>query len=204
MKIICIGRNYKEHIRELNHSMPEKPLFFFKPDTCLLPQGNPFYYPEFSNEIHYEAEIVVRINKVGKTIGERFAKNYYSEIGFGLDLTARDIQRYEIDNSLPWTLSKTFDYSCPISRFYNISEFGDNVQDLNFKLFQNGELVQSSNTSDMIFSIDHLISYISKYITLKVGDLIFTGTPKGVGEINISDKLEGYIENTKVLDLEIK
>jgi 2-keto-4-pentenoate hydratase/2-oxohepta-3-ene-1,7-dioic acid hydratase in catechol pathway len=204
MKIICIGRNYMAHIKELNHSVPEKPIFFFKPDSALLQKNSPFYYPDFSNEIHYETEIVVRIDKIGKSISPEYSNLHYSEIALGLDLTARDIQRYEIENSLPWTLSKAFDYSAPISKFFPISDFSNNIQDINFKLYKNNELVQNSNTSDMIFTIDYLISYISQFISLKVGDLIFTGTPPGVGEIKIGDKLQGYIENNKVLECEIK
>lgn len=197
MKIICIGRNYMAHIKELNHSVPEKPIFFFKPDSALLQKNSPFYYPDFSNEIHYETEIVVRIDKIGKSISPEYSNLHYSEIALGLDLTARDIQRYEIENSLPWTLSKAFDYSAPISKFFPISDFSNNIQDINFKLYKNNELVQNSNTSDMIFTIDYLISYISQFISLKVGDLIFTGTPPGVGEIKIGDKLQGYIKNNK-------
>ena len=204
MKIICIGRNYMAHIKELNHSVPEKPIFFFKPDSALLQKNSPFYYPDFSNEIHYETEIVVRIDKIGKSISPEYSHLHYSEIALGFDLTARDIQRYEIENSLPWTLSKAFDYSAPISKFFPISDFSNNIQDINFKLYKNNELVQNSNTSDMIFTIDYLISYISQFISLKVGDLIFTGTPPGVGEIKIGDKLQGYIENNKVLECEIK
>ena len=192
------------HIKELNHSVPVKPIFFFKPDSALLQKNSPFYYPDFSNEIHYETEIVVRIDKIGKSISPEYSNLHYSEIALGLDLTARDIQRYEIENSLPWTLSKAFDYSAPISKFFPISDFSNNIQDINFKLYKNNELVQNSNTSDMIFTIDYLISYISQFISLKVGDLIFTGTPPGVGEIKIGDKLQGYIENNKVLECEIK
>lgn len=204
MKIICIGRNYMDHIKELNHDIPKNPLFFFKPDTSLLKNNSPFYYPDFSSSIDYELELVVRIDKVGKGIREDFAKNYYSEIALGLDMTARDLQRYEIENSLPWTISKAFDNSSPISSFYLLKDIGKDIQNINIKLYKNGEIVQNANTRDMIFTVDYLISYISKYISLKVGDLIFTGTPLGVGPVKIGDKLEGFIENTHALECEIK
>ncbi|MDR0971407.1 MAG: fumarylacetoacetate hydrolase family protein [Bacteroidales bacterium] len=204
MKIICIGRNYLQHIKELNHTIPKEPVFFFKCDTALLENNNPFYYPDYSNDVQYECELVVKIDKVGKTIPQRLAKNYYSSIALGLDMTLRDIQEKEIKESLPWSLSKAFDYSAPISEFINIKELGKDIDNINFHLLKNNTIVQKTNTSDMIFSVDYLISYISKYITLKTGDLIFTGTPSGVGKIKEGDLLEGFLEEKKILHCQIK
>ena len=203
MKIICIGRNYIDHAKELNNPLPEKPVFFLKPDTALVQNNNPFFYPDFSNEIHHEVEIVLRINRIGKHIDERFAYRYFDEIGIGIDFTARDIQNEQRKNGLPWEIAKAFDHSAPISKFMKIDEF-KNIRNLNFSLSLNNKIVQQGNTIDMIFSIDKIISYISKFITLKIGDLIFTGTPAGVGPVKINDHLEAYIEQNKLLDFYVK
>lgn len=204
MKIICIGRNYAKHAKELNNPLPKEPVFFFKPDTSLLPKKQPFFIPNFSNDIHYETEIVIRINKVGKNIQENFASKYYDEIGLGIDFTARDLQQICKTEGLPWEKAKSFDCSAPIGqKFIPISQIAD-LENINFNLLINGEQRQVGNTSDMIFSFNSIIAYISKFVTLKIGDLIFTGTPEGVGPIKIDDHLEGFIENQKVLDLKIK
>lgn len=204
MKIICIGRNYAKHAKELNNPLPKEPVFFFKPDTALLPKKQPFFIPDFSNDIHYEAELVVRINRVGKNIQEKFAYKYYDEIGLGIDFTARDLQQICKEQGLPWEKAKAFDGSAPIGQtFIPINEIKD-IKNINFSLLINGDQRQIGNTSDMIFSIDSIIAYISQFVTLKIGDLIFTGTPEGVGPIKIDDHLEGFIEEKKVLDLKIK
>lgn len=203
MKIICIGRNYAEHAKELNNPLPEVPVFFMKPDTCLIPKNQPFFYPEFSNDIHYETEIVVRINKIGKHIQQKFAHTYYSEIGIGIDFTARDLQQKCKEKGLPWEMAKAFDNAAPISKFLDKKIF-DNVQNINFHLDINGETVQRGNTRDMIFEVDEIISYISKFITLKIGDLIFTGTPSGVGPVKIGDRLQAFIEDDNMLKVDIK
>jgi 2-keto-4-pentenoate hydratase/2-oxohepta-3-ene-1,7-dioic acid hydratase in catechol pathway len=204
MKIICVGRNYTEHIEELNNSRPENPVLFLKPDTALVKGGEAFYYPDFSNKIDYELELVVKISKIGKSIPVSCAKNYYEEVAIGLDLTCRDLQEKEKEESLPWTLSKAFDYSAPISEFFSLKELGKDIQELDFSLMKNGNIVQKANTSQMIFSVDEIISYISQFISLKVGDLIFTGTPSGVGSIEIGDKLIGSLEGKEILKCEIK
>lgn len=196
--------NYLKHIKELNLQQPKEPVFFFKPDSALLQKNSPFYYPDFSQKVDYECELVVKINRLGKSIPERYAKNYYNEIALGLDMTCRDIQEKEMALSLPWSLSKAFDYSAPMSKFINLSKIGKDIQDLNFKLLKNGEVVQKTNTSDMLFSVDKIISYLSKYMTLKIGDMIFTGTPSGVGQIKIGDTLEAFLEEELVLKCDIK
>ena len=204
MKIIAIGRNYIQHAKEMNSDIPKEPLFFFKPDTALLRNNDPFYYPDFSKEIHYEVELVVKISKVGKHIQEKFAHKYYEEIGIGIDITARDIQRICKAKGLPWEKAKAFDYSAPISKvFINKNNFKD-INNINFSLDINNTTVQEGNSMDMIFSFDTLITYVSKFVTLKMGDLIFTGTPKGVGKLKIGDKLQAKIENEILLDFEIK
>jgi len=203
MKIICIGRNYVEHIQELGHTVPDNPVFFLKPDTALLTRNRPFFYPDFSQEIHYEAELVLRICKVGKAIRKQFAHTYYDAIGIGLDLTARDLQTKAKENGLPWALSKGFDQSAPISRFVPITNFPDTGQ-IPFHLDLNGKTVQQGNSSLMIFPFDEIISYISRFITLRTGDLIFTGTPSGVGPLKIGDKLEAYLGEVKMLQCMIK
>ncbi|CAG5084601.1 fumarylacetoacetate hydrolase family protein [Parvicella tangerina] len=204
MKIICIGRNYVDHAKELNNEVPKEPVFFFKPDTSILPKKQPFYIPDFTNDLHYELEVVVKINKLGKNIKEKFANTYYDEIGLGIDFTARDVQKECKEKGLPWEKAKGFDYSAPLSEtFIKIAELED-VNQLGFSLYKNGNKVQQGNTKDMIFSIDQIISYISQFVTLKIGDLIFTGTPAGVGKAEIGDVLEGFIEDEKILSLKIK
>lgn len=203
MKIICIGRNYADHAKEMNSELPSEPIFFMKPDTALVKEGSEFYLPELNSEIHYECELVVKISKAGKFIAEEFAKNYYSEISLGLDLTARDLQAKCKEKGLPWEIAKAFDNSAPISsKWISVSELS--LSDLNFQLFQNGELKQNGFTKEMIFSIDKLISYVSTFVTLKTGDLIFTGTPAGVGPIHIGDKLEGLLEGNKLFEFTVK
>jgi acylpyruvate hydrolase len=203
MKIIAIGRNYVEHIAELNNERPHEPVIFTKPDTALVRNNQPFYIPDFSTDIHYEAELVLRISKLGKNIHEKFARRYYDAIGLGIDFTARDLQNKAKEKGLPWALAKGFDGSAPISEFFPLDRFPD-VTNINFSLTVDGELRQKGNSSMMIFSFDQIIAYVSKFITLKDGDLIFTGTPKGVGSIKIGNKLAGYIEDEKVLEIEIK
>lgn len=203
MKIICIGRNYVEHAKELNNPLPEVPIFFMKPESALLRKKAPFFYPEFSNDIHYETEIVLRINKVGKHIQEKFAHTYFDEIGIGIDLTARDLQNKCKQKGLPWEMAKAFDGSAPLGKFVDKKNFAD-INDLHFSLKINGDERQSGNTKNMIFSFDHIISYVSQFVTLKMGDLIFTGTPEGVGPIKIGDTFEAFIEGEKMLDLTIK
>ncbi|MCF8331037.1 MAG: fumarylacetoacetate hydrolase family protein [Bacteroidales bacterium] len=202
MKIICIGRNYTDHAKEMKKPVPREPLFFLKPDSALLRQNRPFFYPEFSNEIHYELELVIRINKVGKYIASKYAHTYYNEIALGIDFTARDIQRECKAKGLPWEKAKAFDWSAAISRFVSLNSHERNS--LNFHLMHNGNIVQQAQSSDMIFSFDELISYVSRYLTLKTGDLIYTGTPSGVGPVQIGDQLEGFLNNEKLLRCAIK
>jgi acylpyruvate hydrolase len=204
MKIICIGRNYAKHAKELGNTVPTEPVYFMKPDSALLPKKQPFFYPNFTKDLHYEVEIVIKICKLGKNISEKFAATYYNEIGLGIDFTARDIQLECKAKGLPWEKAKAFDYSAPLSReLIQKSEF-KNVNDITFSLEKNGELVQKGNSSDMLFDFDHLICYLSQFMTLKIGDLIFTGTPAGVGPVKIGDQLIGYIGDRKMLDLNIK
>jgi acylpyruvate hydrolase len=203
MKIICIGRNYSEHAKELSNAIPTEPVFFIKPDTALLIRNRPFYYPEFTSDLHYECEIVYRICKVGKHISPSFAHTYYDAIALGIDFTARDLQQKAKEKGLPWEKAKAFDYSAPVSSFRPISEFTD-LKNLNFHLTLNGETVQKGNSSEMIFPIDTLISYVSRFITLRTGDYIFTGTPAGVGPVKIGDRLEAFLEGKKMLWCEIK
>lgn len=203
MKIIAIGRNYSEHAKELNNPIPTEPVIFTKPDTALLKDNKPFYLPSFSTEIHYELELIFKISTEGKKIQEKFARKYYNEIGIGIDFTARDLQQKAKNNGLPWTLAKEFDHSAAVSEFIPIE---DKVEKLNydFYLLKNGNKVQHANSGQMIFNIDFIISYVSNFITLKKGDIIFTGTPSGVGPVAIGDKLEGYLNNKKLLDFDIK
>lgn len=203
MKIICIGRNYANHAKEMNSPIPTTPMFFMKPDTALLPKKNPFFYPTFTNDLHYECEVVVRISKLGKNISERFAHEYYHEIGLGIDFTARDLQQQCKEKGHPWEIAKAFEHSAPLSEQF-IDKSKLTLDNLNFTLYKNGELVQHGNTSDMIFSIDQLIAYVSQFMTLKIGDLLFTGTPEGVGPVQIGDTLTGKIENTEMFNLKIK
>jgi len=203
MKIICVGRNYAAHAAELKNEVPTEPVIFLKPDTALLPKRQPFFYPDFSKDIHFETEVVVRINRLGKNIAPKFTHKYYSELSLGIDFTARDLQQKLKEKGLPWEKAKAFDGSAPTGQFIDKSTLPE-VNQLNFELKINGKSRQSGNTSQMLFSIDELISYVSKYFTLKIGDLIFTGTPQGVGPIAIGDHLEAYLENEKVLDLKIR
>lgn len=203
MKIICIGRNYINHAKELNNPVPQKPVFFMKPETSLLQKNNPFFYPDFSENIHHELEVVVRISKVGKHIQKKFASNYYEEIGLGIDFTARDLQAAAKAKGLPWEIAKAFDHAAPIGKFMSKSEFS-NIQDFNFTLKINDEIRQSGNTKDMIFSIDEIIAYVSQFVTLKIGDLIYTGTPAGVGPVSIGDRLQGFIDEREMFDFEVK
>lgn len=203
MKIICIGRNYPAHAKELNNPVPKEPVVFLKPDTALLPKSMPFFYPSFSKDIHYEAELVVKIDRVGKNISQKFAHKYYSELSVGIDFTARDLQQECKEKGLPWERAKAFDGSAPVGRFLGKDKF-QTLSDLNFSLKINGELKQQGNTGNMLFSIDAIIAYVSQFFTLKIGDLIFTGTPEGVGPIAINDSFEAFLEGEKVLDLKIK
>ena len=203
MKIICIGRNYIDHAKEMNAPIPKVPMFFMKPDTALLPKRTPFYYPNFTKDLHYECELVVRINKLGKNIAEQFAHEYYDEIGLGIDFTARDLQKICKEKGHPWEIAKAFEYSAPISEKF-IKKSSLNLNDLTFSLLKNNKTVQKGNIREMIFSFDQLISYVSQFMTLKIGDLIFTGTPKGVGPVKIGDQLEGFLEDEKLLSVKIK
>ena len=202
MKILCVGRNYSEHAKELGNAVPENPVIFSKPDTALLKNGEPFYIPDFSNDVHHEIELVIKINKVGKKIQEKFARNYFSEIGLGIDFTARDKQNELKTKGLPWELAKAFDGSAPIGNFINIESV--DLKNIDFSLQKNGQVVQQGNTSHIIFSFEQIVSFVSQYFTLKVGDLIYTGTPAGVGKVNIGDHLEGFIGNESMLVCEVK
>ena len=204
MKIICIGRNYAKHAKELGNTVPTEPVYFMKPDSALLPKKQPFFYPNFTKDLHYEAELVIKICKLGKNISKKFASTYYNEIGLGIDFTARDIQLECKAKGLPWEKAKAFDYSAPLSKeFIQKSEI-KNLNDIAFSLEKNGKIVQKGNSKDMLFDFDQLVCYISQFMTLKIGDLIFTGTPAGVGPLKIGDQLTGYIEDKKMLDLNIK
>ncbi len=203
MKILAVGRNYAAHIEELNNERPEAPVVFFKPDTAVLRNNEPFYYPEFSNEVHFEVEIILKISKTGKHIQEKYASTYYRQIGIGVDFTARDLQQHAKKKGLPWALAKGFNNSAPISSFYPIDHFGD-IHNLNFGLEIDGQVRQKGNTSKMLFSFDEIISYISRFFTLKKGDIVFTGTPEGVGPVNIGNRLSAFIEDQTLLDFEVK
>ncbi|MBC7694525.1 MAG: fumarylacetoacetate hydrolase family protein [Burkholderiales bacterium] len=203
MKIICIGRNYAEHAKELNNAIPTEPVFFMKPDTALLKDGEAFYYPEFTKDLHHEIEIVLKINKVGKHIKEEFAHKYFDEIGLGIDFTARDLQNTAKEKGLPWEKAKAFDGSAPIGKFISKSLFS-NLSDIDFQLKINSESKQIGNTKDLLFSFDKIIAFVSQFVTLKVGDLIYTGTPEGVGAVKIGDKLQGYIKDELFLEFEVK
>lgn len=202
MKIICVARNYVRHVKELNNEVPAHPIFFMKADSSILQNNKPFFIPDFSDDIHYEAEIVVRINRLGKNIDESFAHRYYNQITLGVDLTARDIQQNCISNGLPWEISKSFDGSAILGEFIDLSDL--DINHLNFDFSINGQMKQQGITSDMLFSVDKIISYVSKFVTLKIGDLVYTGTPEGVGKLNIGDKLEGRVENKVLLNTLIK
>jgi 2-keto-4-pentenoate hydratase/2-oxohepta-3-ene-1,7-dioic acid hydratase in catechol pathway len=203
MKIICIGRNYASHIEELKNERPEEPVIFLKPDTAVVQKQFPFVIPEFSNDVHHEVEVLVKINKVGKYIDARFAHKYYDEIGLGIDFTARDLQAKLKEKGLPWEKAKAFDGSAVIGDFIPKSEFSD-LNNISFDLTKNGEVVQRGNTSNMLWKIDELVAYVSQYFTLRTGDIIFTGTPEGVAKVNPGDVLEGAIEGKKLFKIQVK
>lgn len=203
MKILCIGRNYALHAKELGNDIPQEPVFFLKPDTAISPKGHPFFIPDYSNNIQYEVELVIKINKLGKHIEERFANKYYQEIGLGIDFTARDIQQELKNQGLPWEKAKGFDGSAVISRsFINKNEL--NLDNIHFSLQKNKEVVQEGQSKNMLFNFDKIIAYLSQFYTLKIGDLIYTGTPAGVGQVSAGDELEGYIEKQKMFRVLIK
>jgi len=203
MKIICIGRNYTKHIEELQNEAPAEPVFFLKPNSAILHKEHPFYIPPFSNEIHYEVEILVKIDRLGKYIAPKFAHKYYTKIGLGIDFTARDIQRKLKEKGLPWEKAKAFDGSAVISNFVPKSEFKD-LNNLSFSLYKNEALVQEGNTQNMLYKIDEIIAYISQFMTIKMGDIIFTGTPAGVGKVAPEDYLVGKIENKTFFSVRVK
>ena len=203
MKLICAGRNYAEHIEELENSRPESPVLFIKPDSAILPREQDFFIPEFSNDVHHEVELLVKINKVGKYIDKKFAHKYYDEIGLGIDFTARDLQAQLKAKGLPWEKAKGFDGAAVIGKWLPKSKFKD-INNINFSLNKNGELVQSGNTELMLWKVDELIEYVSKYFTLKIGDIIFTGTPAGVGKVFADDELQGYIEDEQLFSIRVK
>ncbi|RAK24874.1 2-keto-4-pentenoate hydratase/2-oxohepta-3-ene-1,7-dioic acid hydratase in catechol pathway [Flavobacterium aquaticum] len=203
MKIICIGRNYADHISELNNERPTEPVIFLKPDSSILPNKNPFVIPAFSNDIHHEVEILVKICKVGKHIDVKFAHKYYEEIGLGIDFTARDVQSKLKEKGLPWEKAKSFDHSAVIGNFTSKKNY-TSLENINFELKSNGTTVQEGNTSLMLWKIDELIAYVSQYFTLKIGDIIFTGTPKGVAKVTEGDVLEGFIEGKSMFKIQIR
>lgn len=204
MRIFAIGRNYAEHIQELNNERPDEPVIFTKPDTAILRNNAPFYYPDFSTDIHHEVELVLRISKEGKNIQEKFAPTYFDAIGIGIDFTARDLQQKAKEKGLPWDIAKGFNGSAPISdKFLPVKEFR-NLKDINFSLQVDGTVKQQGNTSLMLFSFEYIIAYLSKFFTLRTGDLIFSGTPKGVGPVSVGNVLTAYIEDEKLLEFEVK
>lgn len=203
MKIICIGRNYAMHAKELNNAIPTEPVVFMKPDSAILQSTKPFFIPDFSNDMHHELEVVVKINKVGKHIQKKFAHKYYNEITVGIDFTARDLQSNLKSKGLPWEKAKAFDHSAPLGKFIPVNQF-TSVNDIDFSLKKNGEIVQAGNTKEMLFDIDTLIEQVSKYFTLKIGDLIFTGAPAGVGPVQIGDELEAFIGEENLLKTPIR
>lgn len=203
MKLICIGRNYTEHVAELQNEKPTDPVVFLKPDTSILLKKQPFFIPEFSNDVHHEVEILVKINKIGKHIDKKFAHKYYDEVGLGIDFTARDVQSALKAKGLPWEKAKAFDGAAVIGNWLPKSSFTD-VNNINFSLKKNNELVQKGNTAYMLWKIDEIIEYVSKYFTLKIGDIIFTGTPAGVGKVLPNDVLQGFIEETEMFAIKVK
>ena len=203
MKILAVGMNYRKHAAELGTAVPTEPVIFMMPETALITRNLPFFYPDFSNEIHHEVELVLKINRLGKNIPEKFANRYYNEIGIGIDFTARDLQRKAAAAGLPWTISKGFDGAAPVGNFVSKAELGD-LNNIGFSLERNGEVVQQGNSADMIFSFDAIIAYASKFFTLKIGDLIFTGTPVGVGPIQIGDNLVAKIGDRELLNVKVK
>jgi 2-keto-4-pentenoate hydratase/2-oxohepta-3-ene-1,7-dioic acid hydratase in catechol pathway len=203
MKIFAIGQNYREHNKELHSADPAEPVVFMKPDTAILRDNKPFFLPDFSKEIHYETELIIKINRIGKNIAPKFAHRYYDEVGLGVDFTARDLQRQLKSEGKPWELCKSFDNSAVIGRFIPKSAL-ENVQNMDFHLEMNGAIVQRGNSQDMIFPIHELIAYVSRFFTLKMGDILFTGTPVGVGKVQIGDRLRGYISDREMFDFQIK
>lgn len=203
MKIICIGQNYKKHIEELGSQYPDSPVFFLKPDSSILVNNKDFYLPDFSSDLQYELEVIIRINRLGKHIQKKFAHRYYDCVGLGIDLTARDLQKKCKENGLPWEIAKAFDGSAVVSDFIPLEEAGK-ICNLNFKLLRNENVAQIGNTSDMIFDVDTIIEYVSKFITLKIGDIIYTGTPAGVGKLEIGDRLQAFLGDRKLIDMKIK
>jgi 2-keto-4-pentenoate hydratase/2-oxohepta-3-ene-1,7-dioic acid hydratase in catechol pathway len=203
VKIICIGRNYVDHAKELNNAVPKKPVFFLKPDSALVLRNKPFFYPDFSSDVHHELELVIKIQRLGRSIPEKFAHRYYGEIALGVDFTARDLQNEMKDKGLPWEIAKVFDYSAPVSGFVPLPE-RDDPAGIDFHLALNGKTVQQGNSKDMIFSFDQIIAYVSRFMTLKTGDMIFTGTPAGVGPVQIGDHLEAYLQERKMMDFYVK
>ena len=203
MKLICIGRNYAKHIKELENEKPTDPVVFMKPDTSILLKKQPFFIPDFSDDVHYEVEVLVKINKVGKYINKKFAHKYYNEIGLGIDFTARDLQNTLKEKGLPWEKAKAFDGATVIGKWLPKSNF-ESIDNINFELFKNEASVQTGNTGQMLWKIDELIEYVSKYFTLKIGDIIFTGTPAGVGKVFANDKLTGYLEGNQLFSIKVK
>jgi 2-keto-4-pentenoate hydratase/2-oxohepta-3-ene-1,7-dioic acid hydratase in catechol pathway len=203
MKIFAIGQNYTEHNKELNSSNPTEPVVFMKPDTSVLKNNKPFYIPEFSQELHYETELILKFNRLGKNIDSKFSDRYYTEIGLGVDFTARDLQRKLKAEGKPWEVCKSFDNSAVIGNFLSVSELND-IHNIQFRLDINGITVQQGSSSDMIFPINELIAYVSRFFTIKIGDILFTGTPAGVGKVAIGDRLEGYIQDIKMFDFAVK
>ena len=203
MKLICIGRNYTEHIKELENEKPENPVVFLKPDTSILLKKQPFFIPDFSNDVHHEVEILIKINRIGKHIDKKFAHKYYDEISLGIDFTARDLQNELKAKGLPWEKAKAFDGAAVIGKWVSKTNF-KNLDDINFSLYINETIVQQGNTNLMLWKMDELIEYVSKYFTLKIGDIIFTGTPAGVGKVVANDKLKGYIENQELFSIVVK
>ena len=203
MKIICIARNYVSHAKELDNPVPGDPVFFMKHENCIVRNNKPFFYPGFSSDIHHEVELVLRISRVGKNIEPKFAHTYYDGIGLGIDFTARDLQQEAKKGGLPWEIAKAFDFSAPLSAFIPVSAFGD-IQDVDFHLDINGKTVQEGHSSLMIFPVDRQIAYISRFLTLKTGDLLFTGTPAGVGPVKVGDHLEAYLGEKKMLDFHVR
>ncbi len=204
MKIICIGRNYTDHISELQNEKPEDPVIFLKPDTSILLKKQPFFIPDFSEEVHYEVEVLVKIKKVGKHIQEKFAHKYYDEIGLGIDFTARDLQHKLKEKGLPWEKAKAFDGAAVIGEKWLAKDSVADINMLNFSLEKNGDTVQKSNTELMLWKIDELIAYVSQFFTLKIGDIIFTGTPAGVGKVSAEDRLTGFIEDKQIFSIQTK
>lgn len=203
MKIICIGRNYGAHAKELNNEIPTEPVIFMKPKSAVLLPDKPLYYPEFTDDLHYECELIVKINKNGKYIQEKFAHKYYNEISVGIDFTARDLQEKQKQKGLPWEIAKAFDGSAAVGKFLPVTP-EMNLQDLRFQLKKNGELVQDGHTADMMFPVNKIIAYVSQFFTLNIGDLIFTGTPSGVGPVTVYDKLECYLEGQMLTEVNIR